>query len=619
MILLLDNYDSYTFNLAHLIAEVAGREPLVVPAGEAERLSERVRAGEFSHVVISPGPGTPEREQDFGAARRLIAAAASAEIPVLGVCLGHQGLGLLSGARVSRAPRPRHGFVSTISHSGEGIFAGIPQDFEVVRYHSLHIEEAPGITVHARSEDGVIQALKVDGLPHWGVQFHPESVLTQYGRNIMRNFLGGFRLIHREVPGVVDCPRVFATLRAEGNDAFFLDSADPRGRYSILGDTAGALSLSFRYRLGDAPDILTLLDHELAARITDVPDLPFTGGVIGYLGYECAQLTLPIELSHRSPYPDAYFVRPQSFIVYDHHTETAHLCCLAGEGSKRLLDRLEAALGTEEPRNKREDGGASLSAGSWRSPGYLERIKRAQEFLHAGESYEVCLTDTYTSAAEGELYPQLRSHNPAPYAAHLIFDGVEVCSASPERFLTVRGREVEAKPIKGTISAAQDPALLTTDPKTRAENLMIVDLLRNDLSRVCEPGSVRVPKLMQVESYATVHQLVSTITGQLRTGATAVDALRAAFPPGSMTGAPKLRTCEIIDQLETGPRGVYSGVVGYLGFDGQSDLSVVIRTAVRAAGEITIGAGGAIVLDSDPAAELEERNLKAQSVLGAWQ
>ncbi len=141
---------------------------------------------------------------------------------------------------------------------------------------------------------------------------------------------------------------------------------------------------------------------------------------------------------------------------------------------------------------------------------------------------------------------------------------MEVCSASPERFLTVRGREVEAKPIKGTISTDQDPALLTTDPKTRAENLMIVDLLRNDLSRVCEPGTVRVPKLMQVESYATVHQLVSAITGQLRASATAVDALRATFPPGSMTGAPKLRTCEIIDQLETGPRGVYSGVVGYL-------------------------------------------------------
>jgi para-aminobenzoate synthase len=144
---------------------------------------------------------------------------------VLGVCLCHEGLGLLAGAQVSRAPQPRHGFVSTISHSGEGIFAGIPQNFEIVRYHSLQIDEVFGVTVHARSEDGVIQALKVDGLPHWGVQFHPESVLTHYGRQIMRNFLGGFRLLHREIPGAVDCARVFATLRAEGDDAF---SSTPR-------------------------------------------------------------------------------------------------------------------------------------------------------------------------------------------------------------------------------------------------------------------------------------------------------------------------------------------------------------------------------------------------------
>ena len=176
---------------------------------------------------------------------------------------------------------------------------------------------------------------------------------------------------------------------------------------------------------------------------------------------------------------------------------------------------------------------------------------------------------------------------------------------------------MEVKPIKGTIAADQDPALLD-DAKTRAENLMIVDLLRNDLSRVCEPGTVRVPGLMQVESYATVHQLVSTITGHLREGHTAVDAVRATFPPGSMTGAPKLRTCEIIDRLETSPRGVYSGALGYFGFDGQADLSVVIRTAVRAGDTITVGAGGAIVLASDPESELAERNLKAQSVLGAW-
>ena len=137
MILLIDNYDSYTFNLAHLIAEAAGREPLVVPAGEGADLPQRVRAGEFSHVVISPGPGTPEREEDFGTSRRVIEAAADSGVPLLGVCLGHQGLAMLAGASVTRAPEPRHGFVSTITHSGEGIFAGIPQGFQVVRYLSL--------------------------------------------------------------------------------------------------------------------------------------------------------------------------------------------------------------------------------------------------------------------------------------------------------------------------------------------------------------------------------------------------------------------------------------------------------------------------------------------------
>jgi len=611
MILLVDNYDSYTFNLAHLVAQAAGREPLVVPAGEAADLPQRVRAGEFSHVVISPGPGTPEREEDFGASRRVIEAAADADIPLFGVCLGHQGLAMLAGAAVTRAPEPRHGFVSTVTHSGEGIFAGIPQDFEVVRYHSLHVDEVPGITVHARSEDGVIQALKVDGLNHWGVQFHPESVLTQHGAAIMRNFLGGWRLLHREVPGVLDCQRVFNAIRCDGNDAFFLDSADARGRFSILGDTAGTLSRSMSYSLDDG-NVLDTLDAELSTPVLGAPDLPFTGGWIGYLGYECAQLTMPVTLRHRSPYPDAYFVRPQSFIVYDHRSETAHLCALAGDGDTDLLDRLEQALQGAEGA-----GGASIGEGSWSNPDYLGSIERAQELLRAGESYEVCLTDTFTAEATGDIYSSLREHNPAPYAAHLIFDGVEVASASPERFLTVRGRYVEAKPIKGTIAADQDPALLD-DVKTRAENLMIVDLLRNDLSRVCEPGTVRVPGLMQVESYATVHQLVSTITGRLCEGRTAVDAIRATFPPGSMTGAPKLRTCEIIDRLETSPRGVYSGALGYFGFDGQADLSVVIRTAVRAGNSVTVGAGGAIVLASDPDSELAERNLKAQSVLGAW-
>lgn len=364
MILLVDNYDSYTFNLAHLIAQAAGHEPLVVPAGESADLPQRVRAGEFSHVVISPGPGTPEREEDFGPALRVIEAAADAGVPLLGVCLGHQGLAMLAGAAVTRAPEPRHGFVSTVTHSGEGIFTGIPQGFEVVRYHSLHVDldvdELAGITVHARSEDGVVQALKVDGLDHWGVQFHPESVLTQHGAAIMRNFLGGWRLLHREVPGALDCQRVFNAIKRDGNDAFFLDSADARGRFSILGDTAGALSRSMSYSLDDG-NVLDTLDAELSTPVFDAPDLPFTGGWIGYLGYECAELTMPITLRHRSPYPDAYFVRPQSFIVYDHHAETAHLCALAGDGA---TDRLEQALKGAEGA-----GGTSIGEGSWSNPG----------------------------------------------------------------------------------------------------------------------------------------------------------------------------------------------------------------------------------------------------------
>lgn len=619
MILLVDNYDSYTFNLAHLITEVSGVEPLVVPAHDGTDLPERIRNGEFSHVVISPGPGTPEREEDFGTSRRVIEAAAAENIPLLGVCLGHQGLAMLAGAHVTRAPEPRHGFISRLTHSSEGIFAGVPQDIEVVRYHSLHVEDVPGITVHARSEDGVIQALKVDNAPAWGVQFHPESILSQYGADIMRNFLGGWRLIHREIPGAIDCQRIFNAIKQDGNDAFFLDSADSRGKFSILGDTAGELSRSIRYNLDvDGDDILQILDKELATPLYDAPDLPFTGGVIGYLGYECAELTMPIALSHSSPYPDAYFVRPQSFIVYDHEREITHLCCLAGGNSHELLDRLEETLThSDNAHDAHAAEPTRMSPGSWRTPDYIDRIEESQEHLRAGESYEVCLTDTYTAKITGDIYEPLRKHNPAPYAAHLIFEGVEVASASPERFLTVRDRDVEAKPIKGTVAADQDPALLK-NAKTRAENLMIVDLVRNDLSRVCEPGTVRVPGLMQIESFSTVYQLVSIITGRLRHGSTAVDVVRATFPPGSMTGAPKLRTCQIIDKLETGPRGVYSGALGYFGYDGQADLSVVIRTAVRSGSTVAVGAGGAIVLASDPESELAERNLKAQSVLGAF-
>jgi para-aminobenzoate synthetase len=262
-------------------------------------------------------------------------------------------------------------------------------------------------------------------------------------------------------------------------------------------------------------------------------------------------------------------------------------------------------------------------------PNYEADVQECRRQLILGESYEICLTNRLHLPFDDDdlaFYLRLRKANPAPYAALLRGAGITVFSSSPERFLKVdRNRRAESKPIKGTAPRHPDPAQddriaeeLATSPKTRAENLMIVDLLRNDLGRLCEIGSVTVDRLMAVESYATVHQLVSTVSGQLKPTVSVVECVRRCFPGGSMTGAPKLRTMEIIDRLETEARGVYSGALGYFGLSGGADLSIVIRTAVRLGNTLTIGAGGAIVLDSSPRDEYEEMLLKAATPLRAY-
>ena len=223
------------------------------------------------------------------------------------------------------------------------------------------------------------------------------------------------------------------------------------------------------------------------------------------------------------------------------------------------------------------------------------------------------------------LYRTLRRIDPAPFGAFLRFGDLAVLSSSPERFLAIDpGGRVEARPIKGTSrrgqTVAEDRRLaaeLRADPKSRAEHLTIVDLLRNDLGRVCEFGTVQTPELLRVESYQTVHQLVSTVAGRLRARGRPPQCIRACFPPGSMTGAPKKRTMEIIDELEGEPRGIYSGAIGYLGLGGGCDLSVVIRTIVIEAQSASIGVGGAIVVDSDPQAEYEETQLKGRAAMQA--
>jgi aminodeoxychorismate synthase component I len=258
---------------------------------------------------------------------------------------------------------------------------------------------------------------------------------------------------------------------------------------------------------------------------------------------------------------------------------------------------------------------------------YLAAVARVREYILAGDIFQANLSQRFEAPlreSPAALYQRLRRVNPAPFAAYLDLGGVQVLSASPERFLRVEGAtgQVESRPIKGTRPRGTGPMhdlalgqALTESAKDRAENLMIVDLLRNDLSRVCRPGTVRAPELFALEHHPTVHHLVSTVVGQLREGMTAGDLLRAAFPGGSITGAPKVRAMEIIAELEPTRRGVYCGSIGYLGFDGSLDTSIVIRTYLIRPGAVFFQAGGGIVADSDPAEEYQETLDKARGLI----
>jgi para-aminobenzoate synthetase len=699
--LLIDNYDSFTYNLFQLLAEENGREPIVVRNDEAS-WEELARLG-FDNVVLSPGPGRPERERDFGVCAEAIR---RCEAPLLGVCLGHQGLGWVHGGRVVPAPEPMHGRVRVVEHAGAPLFAGIPPRFEATRYHSLCLERPlpAGLEEIAWADDGVPMAVAHRDRLQWGVQFHPESIATEHGRRLLANFrdltaatpfrgskstkyagteprnddpelrgsfstndvdkeprkggeggIGGLELRWRRVAATsgdaVDPARVFSTLYGDSPNAFWLDSSSPAngGRFSFMGDASGPLAATIAYDVdagevtvehgGEtevlAESIFDYLDRELERlrpRATDLP-FDFDCGFAGYLGYELkADCGSPN--THSSPHPDAAFILADRLVAFDHdlgHTYLLSLCDPATEqASEAWLAATEASLSTlGTSRSTLETGATSMAPRLAQSHDeYLADIAACERHLREGDSYELCLTNSIAAELDVDplaLYMDLRRVNPAPFASYLRFGDLAVLSSSPERFLGVdREGGAEAKPIKGTsprgASADEDTRLaarLRDDEKNRAENLMIVDLLRNDLGSVCAVGSVEVPSLMAVESYETMHQLVSTVRGRLRPGSGAVGCARACFPPGSMTGAPKLRSVEILDRLEGRARGVYSGAIGYFGLGGGCDLSVTIRTIVLAGGAATIGAGGAIVLQSDPEREWEEMLLKALAPIRA--
>ncbi|MGH3971904.1 MAG: aminodeoxychorismate synthase component I [Pseudonocardiaceae bacterium] len=672
--LLIDNYDSYTYNLFQLMAQVFGVEPVVVHNDDPRCVE---LADELGCVVISPGPGDPRDPHDFGMCAKVIQ---EAQVPLLGVCLGHQGIGANAGADVARAPQARHGYVSKVRHTSDELFRGIPQGFSAVRYHSLCLSEPlpPELEPIAWSEDRVLMALRHRWLPFWGVQFHPESILTEYGSRLLWNFgqivashqkrsavVAGKRLYTahtREIRARADSAAIYTALFGRSEHTAWLDSVRTDlglARFSYLVEASAQLGEVLTYRLTEGKvfieevdgavrcipgSIFEVLDKEIGHRVINAPPLPFdlVGGFVGYFGYEL-KAECGASARHTSDLPDAVWIFADRLAVVDHANDTIHLVVLSGTSSQsqtaalRWLDTAEAIVrkaagpcaGRAEFAQPESPDPGTLRASAETALArdreqYLADILHCKEKLLAGETYEVCVTNTLLFPRMVDplrFYTRLRRRNPAPYSAYLSAGGVQIACSSPERFLRIdRSRVVESKPIKGTLPRDlipdEDDRLrrsLALDPKTRAENLMIVDLLRNDLGRVCEPGSVHVPSLMQVESYATVHQLVSTVRGRLRHGVSAVDCVRACFPGGSMTGAPKLRTMEIIDEIETRARGPYSGTIGFLSCDGTADLNIAIRMAVFAEKDLLIGAGGAIVLDSDPAAEYEEMLLKAMA------
>ncbi len=414
--------------------------------------------------------------------------------------------------------------------------------------------------------------------------------------------------------------------------------------YRVEGFVGGATTI---LRSGSEPELVNdnifhFLEERLASttvRTDDVLPFEFHGGFVGWLGYELMAITEKVP-GHAGPIADAVLLFADRFIAIDHLTGELYLAALHRGDSmdaEAWLAGTQAVLqglATQKPLSetplcllKIEDVEPFLLHAK---AAYLEQIAQAKQQILDGESYEICLTNRVrvplVSSTEQELfnaYLGLRQINPAPYAAFLHFGVVTVLCSSPERFLKVAPNGVvETKPIKGTMRRGKDSweddanrKKLLEDQKFFSENLMIVDLLRNDLTRTCVPGSVHVPSLMHVESYSTVHQLVSTIRGVLK--CSPIRCIMGCFPGGSMTGAPKKRTLEIIHGLEEAPRGIYSGVIGYLSLNGAIDLNIVIRTAVIHKDMAEIGVGGAIIHLSDAEEEYEEMLLKALAPFSA--
>ncbi|HEY4825079.1 MAG TPA: chorismate-binding protein, partial [Solirubrobacteraceae bacterium] len=502
--LLIDNYDSFTYNLFQLLAEANGDEPIVVrnDAADWAELSQL----QFDNVVISPGPGSPEHEGDFGVCAEAIR---EAQVPLLGVCLGHQGLSWIHGGKVLSAPEVMHGRISAVLHEDSPLFAGIPREFQAVRYHSLCVEQPlpEELEPIAWTSDGVLMAVAHKVRPQWGVQFHPESICTDYGRKLLANFRDLTREFVARSNGVptasapttatapvpaetqpsiasraklvlkvkrldtlYDTERAFVNLYGASETAFWLDSSkvDERARFSFMGATGGPLSAAIHYdvstgelRIERADGEVELLQESIfdylsreMRRVRYLShDLPFdfNCGFVGYFGYEL-KADCEGNDAHSSSMPDASFVFADRLIAFDHLEQCTYVLCVAEPGSAEQADRWIAEtslrLASLAPLEDSEWDGSELAQSvplklSRSHEQYLQDIATCKQRLIEGETYEICLTNKITAEVSVEplaLYRTLRRINPAPFSAYLRFGSSAIVSSSPERFLSV-GRD----------------------------------------------------------------------------------------------------------------------------------------------------------------------------------
>lgn len=451
-------------------------------------------------------------------------------------------------------------------------------------------------------------------------------------------------MLKHEIPYQSDSAKLFASI-ADWPWAVFLDSGQPKsqfGRYDIMTanpfiriitngedtfiDDANGQSSSKN-------DPFELLKETLAPYQIKQTKMPFEGGAIGYFAYDLARRVehLPALAVDAENMPQMMVGVYDWAVVVDHQLQSAYLIshCQHPQ-TKQDWSKLCALF--DAPLELAPQVDFKIKSALQTNMDYAQygdAFNRVKQYILEGDCYQVNLAQRFSARAEGGAWPAylaLREISPAPFMSYMNFgneqSSLQVLSASPERFLQVHGKHVETRPIKGTRpraeNADEDAAnafALQNSPKDRAENLMIVDLLRNDISKVCETGSVRADKLFSLESFANVHHLVSTVTGKLADGKTAIDLLRACFPGGSITGAPKLRSMEIIEELEPHRRGLYCGAIGYVGFDGNMDTNIAIRTAVYSHDEIRFYAGGGVVSDSELYKEYRETLDKASSML----